>query len=234
MYIENNFSSLTKFIKHIQDTYKPNFRLNDIFKSENFKQKINIFLKNTGYDECKEKPGISFFRKNKLAYRIGSREGKEWFISNDLLILIAAEIIPEIYMDIFMGKSSKEELIEKIYNICPTNEKEKNTKTYIAIDKSTNIYKIGKSIDISKRESSMKTGNAYISIIAYIDKNIEDELHEKFNDYNITGEWFNITEQVVRHIIDTYGFTCISIDQTHAKRKTAPKKRQILKRKQRR
>ena len=73
-------------------------------------------------------------------------------------------------------------------------------------DKNTGLVKIGSSSDISVRIQTLSCGNPYLSILAVLDKNIEKELHLKFADKKIKGEFYNLTNEDVSHIIKKYGF----------------------------
>lgn len=72
-----------------------------------------------------------------------------------------------------------------------------NCKGGIYLIESSGFYKIGKSNDISKRLSSLRTGNpnemvvvcTYYPTNSSLDK-LERDLHEKFAESRTTGEWF--------------------------------------------
>lgn len=83
----------------------------------------------------------------------------------------------------------------------------KNRSTYLMKDKNTGLVKIGSSSDISVRIQTLSCGNPYLSVLAVLDKNIEKELHLKFADKKIKGEFYNLTNEDVSHIIKKYGFT---------------------------
>jgi len=89
------------------------------------------------------------------------------------------------------------------------SSEEKFGFVYIA-KQQDNIYKIGITKDIEARRKSLKTGNPFIEIIAtkrthsyYI---LEKQLHDKFTDKNINGEWFSFTDSEIKGIIIAFGF----------------------------
>lgn len=84
--------------------------------------------------------------------------------------------------------------------------KNKTISTYIAINKDNNTFKIGKSTDIYDREFALAAANPAIKMIASIDKDIERELHDKYNDKRISREWFNITNEDIKDIVIEYNF----------------------------
>ena len=68
---------------------------------------------------------------------------------------------------------------------------------YVVRCEESNYYKIGKTDDIKKRLSGLQVGCPYrLVLIHYYDKQnsdlIEKHLHNKYRDYEIRGEWFNI------------------------------------------
>lgn len=79
-------------------------------------------------------------------------------------------------------------------------------KTYILSDSNVGIYKIGKSRDMKGRIKDLSIGNAYLNLVAYIDKDIERELHKRLDNKRFQGEWFRLTKKEVNEIIEEYGF----------------------------
>lgn len=82
----------------------------------------------------------------------------------------------------------------------------KRFKTYILSDSNIGLYKIGKSENIKDRIKSLSTGNVYINLVAYIDVDIERELHERFERKRLQGEWFRLSKEEIDEVIKEYGF----------------------------
>ena len=79
--------------------------------------------------------------------------------------------------------------------------------TYIAIDESDRtIVKIGKTADLKRRESGMRCSNPNIFIIYYVERDIEDELHLKYESKLYKREWFFLDKDEVMDIVDEYKF----------------------------
>ena len=78
-------------------------------------------------------------------------------------------------------------------------------ETYIMTD-STGLYKIGKAIDPIKRLNQIKTGNISIKLIAYLKKDIEAHLHNKYKKYKYKREWFKFPDNVILDILKDYKF----------------------------
>lgn len=72
------------------------------------------------------------------------------------------------------------------------------TKTYVIYDDL--YYKIGKTNNLEKRLSSIKTGNVRARLLYYFDDNIEKELHSKFKNKRVGGEWFDLSEEDLLYI----------------------------------
>jgi hypothetical protein len=77
-------------------------------------------------------------------------------------------------------------------------------KTYIMKDSHNNLYKIGKSLNPKIREKTLQSEKASIKIIKIFDKNIENELHLKYNKNRIRGEWFNLNKIQIKYICTHY------------------------------
>lgn len=78
--------------------------------------------------------------------------------------------------------------------------------TYIIEWKGRGLYKIGKSVDIESRFKALSSSNNEISILAFLDKNTETELHRKYEIKRRFGEWFKFSKKEVDDIIKDNGF----------------------------
>lgn len=85
-------------------------------------------------------------------------------------------------------------------------KKQDDFKTYIMYDSNTEMYKIGKSKNPKFREGTLQSKKPTIDLILICDKDIEIELHCKFNSKRGRGEWFSLDSDDVLDIIEEYGF----------------------------
>lgn len=67
-------------------------------------------------------------------------------------------------------------------------------KTYVMVDNSTGLYKIGKSKNPSLREKTLQSEKPAIELLFSIDTDIEHSLHEEFKDRRVRGEWFSLDQ----------------------------------------
>ena len=79
-------------------------------------------------------------------------------------------------------------------------------KTYLMKDSNTGLIKIGKAIDPKFRERTLQSEKPTISLFAICNDLIEDELHKKYSDKRVRGEWFNLSKDDVSDIIKEYDF----------------------------
>lgn len=87
------------------------------------------------------------------------------------------------------------------------NDKTKSsTKTYLMKDNLIGYTKIGKSVDVLKRERTLEAQNPNISLFAVCQQDIESELHKKYKEYRKRGEWFELKEQQIEEILKEYDF----------------------------
>lgn len=77
------------------------------------------------------------------------------------------------------------------------------TYTYIFSDDSCK-YKIGKTTDIKKRFSALSIGNPTLKIIAIINRDVEEELHQHFRRKHIKGEWYDLSASDIDYIFTKY------------------------------
>ena len=74
---------------------------------------------------------------------------------------------------------------------------------YFIEQEKQNFVKIGFATNIKNRLGSLQTGSPYNLILrGYIkgDRNFECELHLKFKNYNIGGEWFTLSDEIKEFI----------------------------------
>lgn len=57
-----------------------------------------------------------------------------------------------------------------------------------------------------KRENTIRTGNIDFKIIAFVGRDIENELHSKFEIKRMEREWFHLSDNDIDNIINEYGF----------------------------
>jgi len=82
--------------------------------------------------------------------------------------------------------------------------KECGFKTYIMIDHNTGFYKIGKSKNPCFREKTLQSEKPTIEMILIINQDIEKELHQKYSDKRVRGEWFQLDDQVIEYLRKKY------------------------------
>jgi len=96
---------------------------------------------------------------------------------------------------------------------CHKSEEKKIRNNFVYIAKQTNennIYKIGQTINIEQRRRTFKTGNIFIEMIASIKVTnadmIEHDIHIRYKNNRMSGEWFYLTEDEINTIIKEYNF----------------------------
>lgn len=77
--------------------------------------------------------------------------------------------------------------------------------TYLMID-GNGYYKIGKSFNPEIREKTLQSQNPTIELIAFLNKDIEKELHLEYKNKRKRGEWFSLSKEDVKFIIKKYNF----------------------------
>lgn len=82
----------------------------------------------------------------------------------------------------------------------------KTPKTYLMLDKNTGFTKIGRSIHPKKREVTLQSQKPTIILLKVCDDNVESELHKKYAKKRQRGEWFKLSQEEIKTIIDTYNF----------------------------
>ena len=92
---------------------------------------------------------------------------------------------------------------------------EDQVRIYLILDKDTKYIKIGSSVNPQRRFAEMcnqknpaiTVGNRNYELIfisRVLERKIEKELHELYQDRNITGEWFDLKKEDINYIRKTY------------------------------
>lgn len=114
---------------------------------------------------------------------------------NDINNLSIGHLITKIYKDfIYLYDMSFDILDNKI------------VYTYLGSGNIDGYIKIGKTNNIDKRENTIRTGNIDFKIIAFVGRDIENELHSKFEIKRMEREWFHLSDNDIDNIINEYGF----------------------------
>lgn len=83
--------------------------------------------------------------------------------------------------------------------------KAKKEKRYIYLIESNDLIKIGYTTDFKKRIKNYRTHNKNINILLVHETKdafeIESELHNKFKDLNVGGEWFDLSLYDIYYIL---------------------------------
>jgi len=87
-------------------------------------------------------------------------------------------------------------------------EPEKVKSTYLMMD-SKGYTKIGKANNPQIREKTLQSENPTIELIAICKEDVEKELHLKYKEYRVRGEWFKLNDKQIKYIIKKYKFGTI-------------------------
>ena len=92
-----------------------------------------------------------------------------------------------------------------INSLIQTNTLVSGQKTYLIYDDITQKFMIGKSYDPYETEKELYLCRGSIYMVAYCDYDIESVLHSMYSEYRVKDEWFNLSTNQVRWIIDYFG-----------------------------
>ena len=81
---------------------------------------------------------------------------------------------------------------------------ESQKKTYLIKESNTSYYKIGKSNNPEHREKTLQREMPNIKTVKVWEEDIEKELHHKYAEHRVRGEWFKLTKPQVKYICTHY------------------------------
>lgn len=99
---------------------------------------------------------------------------------------------------------SEEEFLKDFWG--SFKKQKKVFKTYLVKDNATNLYKIGKATNPSKRVNALKVANTNIELYAVCEDNVEYILHKVYHNKQVSREWFRLNDLDVDTIIAKYHF----------------------------
>lgn len=74
---------------------------------------------------------------------------------------------------------------------------------YLVHAKGTDLYKIGKAVDVGKRISDLQTSSPYkLVILAVVEGTREKDLHARYKQFRQHGEWFCLPDSAVAEILE--------------------------------
>jgi len=79
-------------------------------------------------------------------------------------------------------------------------------------------YKIGRALNVAKREAGLKIGNPFLSVVAVKQtsryESIERAIQNSVKNYHFSGEWYKLTKEQYQALYESNGFS----DYTDAER----------------
>jgi hypothetical protein len=100
-------------------------------------------------------------------------------------------------------KEENERLLQiELDNLGGVRRSKNITNIYIMQDQTNGYYKIGRSINPLKRERTLQSEKPTINLLYTIKSYQEEEvkLHNKYANYRIRGEWFNLNDEQIEEI----------------------------------
>lgn len=101
-------------------------------------------------------------------------------------------------------ETPEESFFNFLRSLQSSNTPEKNYQTYIIQDIDNHLLKIGKSQNPKRRiqEISAISGRN-LKMLVIFEKDIEHELHLKFDQFRTIGEWFSIPQNLINDLISS-------------------------------
>lgn len=140
-----------------------------------------------------------------------NKNGYAPYIELDELLIIKAKVNKSIEFAINNDvKSANDKCIQDHIDSVSNQPKRKvkrnrskTTKVYLMVDHNTGLHKIGRSKSPLKRERTLQSEKPTIELIAHWESTTkkEKELHKKYNEKRVRGEWFDLTNQDISEIL---------------------------------
>ena len=190
----------TAFIYNFKPKY--HFYVHDLYGRQYIKSQLTFIV-----EGCN---GVTIFRNERinkedivesLAIPLALKDSEKVIVDYTIYDKIKETI------DLFTKKPNPIIVEKPIYIDRPKKVKPiTNTKKvcYLMVDSSTKYVKIGNSINPHKRERTLQSEKPTIEILHIFNKNIDSDLHNKYSKRRVRGEWFKLTSNEVKQIINKY------------------------------
>lgn len=96
--------------------------------------------------------------------------------------------------------------LDETINVVVRPKKSQKTRTYLMKDDLLGYVKIGRSVNVLAREHTLEAQNPKISLFAVCQRDVEKELHHRYKEFRIRGEWFKLRKRQIYEIIKEYDF----------------------------
>lgn len=84
--------------------------------------------------------------------------------------------------------------------------------TYLIYNETSGLHKIGRSVNIYNRLNSLRSQySPLLELSAYLDRDVEGELHKLYMKKRVHGEWFNLSLDDILDIKIRYNFKIIKL-----------------------
>ena len=179
-----------------------------------FNKRPNDFLQSPGKISLMKRIEDVVGFKMYISRRSDPLNGGGTWISNLIFIEYAKWLSNDFYIWILLALDKKLDDFSELRKILMPNisTNDKIIYTYIAKD-GLGRYKIGKSGDLVKRESSGITTNLDFEIIYFVDRDIESILLDIYKDKKVVNnrEWISLTDDELNKMVLLYGFVPIEM-----------------------
>ena len=180
---------------------------------DHWPDEIEMFSKEKTEYNYSEKEIAQFLCDFWIAQYIEIRKRKENYTKTLEYLTESQGILMEMQMNCLKIRTLKTSNYNYEYSDFFTNKEKTKQDGFIYIAKQLNeenVYKIGITIDLKNRVSTLKTGNAFLEVISSLKtdkyKLIEKVLHSEFECFRIAGEWFEFPKGLIEEIIKAFGF----------------------------
>lgn len=76
-------------------------------------------------------------------------------------------------------------------------------KTYLMRNNRNGYIKIGRSVKPQFREKTLQSEEPDIELLAVTDRDCEKQLHKKYKDKRVRGEWFDLSEDDIKYLTES-------------------------------
>lgn len=202
-------------------------RLTDVINNSLFSERLYNCLITDG-NEISYGSWNSKFMKNGMIkiikslgiYKVtGARDTKKTFIHPKLKLIIdtsspdqknVALTIINMVEGNYVGIDDFKDLDLTNFNKLPNNDvfaSKYGYSTYVIYNELNNLFKIGRTKDISKRIYGLKQEHGdKLSLIGFKSGDVESELHELLKENRLFGEWFNCSFDSILDVMNEYNF----------------------------
>lgn len=141
---------------------------------------------------------------SRIAHALRTSDGYIWDISPDCECQMCSQWHSEALRELWSRAEAKK---SRRGQEKKTPRQARPTFIYLMRDERSGCIKIGRAKNPTERERTLQSENPHVAMLLSMpaDANLERELHQRYGEFRVRGEWFRLSQSQIEEITQTLG-----------------------------